>query len=219
MTLAPLVIPEIRGVEGKPGDIKRFCAVPGCISVAQQRHHLWPRSFLRGQPYEWVRVGDRVLQNSIGLCLRHHSAVTGEVGAGHPAHIRYNERLALLEWWEANEEDGPSWLYIGPLGGQELLPTQPQVPKRQEGLCPTCGTPSKPKRKAGPKREVKTWVVAVPDDAEQGAEVLDVYVEDLGVVMGFDYGARLMRYHVLVPALEWVTQNRAEFLDDYEAGE
>ena len=37
----------------------------------------------------------------------------------------------------------------------------------------------------GPKRKVKTWTVSVPDDAEVGTDVLNVYVEDLGHLMGF----------------------------------
>ena len=50
-----------------------------------------------------------------------------------------------------------------------------------------------------------------------GAEVLDTYIEDLGELMGFhDLSARLLRYHVLVPVLEWVSQNRVEFISDWD---
>lgn len=223
MTLAPLVIPEIRGVDGKPGELPRFCTVPGCISLSQHRHHLWPKSYLKGQPNEWVRVNDRVIQNTTGLCIRHHDHVTGVVGGGHLAHIRYNPNLQLLEWWEANEGDGPTWIFKGPLGGQALAERAPEAARarRQEGLCPTCGKPhSVITRKPGPKRKVKTWVVHVPDDSEKGADVLDVYIEDLAVVLGFErMNARLLRYHVLVPVLEWVNQSRAEFAQDVQEAE
>lgn len=218
MTLAPLVVPEIEGVDGKPGELTKICTVPGCISLSQHRHHLWSRSFLRGQPIEWVRVYGRTIQNTTGLCIRHHDWVTGVVHGGHLAHIRYNPKLQLLEWWEKNEEDGPTWIFKGPLGGQALADTPPSPKaKRQEGLCPTCGTPKKVHQRhaPGPKRKVKSWTVAVPDESEQGADILNVYIEDLGLVLGYtDFNARLLRYHVLVPVLEWVNQNRQEFAED-----
>ena len=98
MTLAPLVSPHIRGVEGKPGEVGGVCAAPGCSSPAQQRHHLWPRSFLRGQAYEWVSVDGVTVQNTVGLCVACHLAVTGDVG-GHRAHIKYDKGKGLFEWW------------------------------------------------------------------------------------------------------------------------
>jgi hypothetical protein len=190
---------------------------PGCISLAQQRHHLWPRSYLQGQPYEWVQVFDQVLPNSVGLCMRHHEAVTGAVG-GHLAHIRWNEELGLLEWWaKADEEE---WENLGPLKGQGFLPPEPEAAsvRRRENLCPVCGRPKAKHGKPLPKRKVTSWGVLVPDDAEVGTEVLDTYIEDLGVLMGFNgQSPRLLRYHVLVPVLEWVAQQKSEFLADWEA--
>ena len=59
-------------------------------------------------------------------------------------------------------------------------------------------------------------VLQDPDDAEDGAEVLDTYVEDFAVLMGLDMSSqRLLRYHVLAPMLAWTTQNKNVFIHDW----
>jgi chorismate mutase len=223
MTLAPFVDPSVRGVEGKAVEINSHCVVPGCLSLAQERHHIFPKSYLRGQPTEWVTVQEMTVPNSCGLCIRHHKQVTGIVGGGHLAHIRWNETHQIFEWWENSGQllsRTDAWVNLGPLRAQPLLRAEPEAARvrRQENLCSSCGQPKPRERsKPGPKRKVKTWAISVPDDAEEGAEVLDVYIEDLGHLMGYhDLGTRLLRYHVLVPALEWISQNRIEFLRDWE---
>jgi hypothetical protein len=219
MTLAPLVRPDIRGVEGKPVQLSQWCVVPGCLSLTQQRHHLWAKSYLRGQPYEWVRIGERTLPNSVGLCVRHHSDVTSPVG-GHKAKITYDEATGLFDWWELDSLG--ELKNMGPLRGQALVDAEPEVRRvrREEGLCPTCGRVrhDKPKTQNGlPKRKAKTWGLLVPDDGEAGTDILDTYVEDLAVAMGLDPSSpRLLRYHFLVPTLEWVNQNKSAFLADWE---
>jgi len=219
VTLAPLVIPEIRGIEGKPAELSQWCVVPGCLSLTQQRHHLWPKSYLRGQPYEWIEIAGRVIPNSVGLCVRHHNEVTSPVG-GHRAKITYDQNTGLFEWWVA-DEDG-DWFSHGLIRGQTLVAPEPEAKRvrREEGLCPTCGhvQRERPKTVDGlPKRKAKTWSLLVPDDGEAGTDILDTYVEDLAVLMGLDpTSPRLLRYHVLVPALEWVMQNRTAFIADWE---
>jgi hypothetical protein len=190
--------------------------VPGCISLAQQRHHLWPKSYLRGQPYEWVEVEGQVLANSVGLCVLHHNAVSSSVG-GHIAHIRYSTVLGLFEWWISIGDEG--WQNLGPLKGQGFVPQEPEAARvrKREGLCPTCGRPEAKHAKPLPKRKAKEWGVLVPDDGEVGTDILDTYVEDLAVVMGLNVSSpRLLRYHVLVPVLEWVSQMKSEFITDWE---
>ena len=223
MTLAPLVDPSIRGVEGKPSVVTDRCVQPECASAAQQRHHLWPRSFLQGQPNEWVSVQGQVIPNVVGLCHHHHAQVTGT--RGHLAHIRWNEGLKLLEWWENAGQLQPGfhddrWVSRGPLRSQGLVTASPVPPRaRAAEVCEGCGRPkARPRLELPPgeRRKVKTWALVAPDDGEVGAEVLDVYIEDLGALMGFhDLSARLLRYHVLVPVLEWVSQNQAEFVNDW----
>jgi len=219
VTLAPLVEPGIRGVKGKAPALPKMCVAPGCISLAQQRHHLWPKSFLRGQPIEWVSVRDRTIPNSVGLCLTHHAEVTGGPG-GHRAHIKYKPKLELLEWHAVARGH---WKNFGPLRGQALVEPEPEAyrVRREEGLCPTCGRAlphEKPKTQDGlPKRKAKTWTILVPDDAEAGADILDIYITDLGILMGLNADSqRLLRYHVLVPVLEWVNQSKGEFVREWE---
>jgi 5-methylcytosine-specific restriction endonuclease McrA len=224
VTLAPLVDPSIRGVEGKPGALNKSCAAPGCSSLSQQRNHLWPRSFLRGQPYEWVSVQGRTLQNTVGLCVACHSAVTGEVG-GHRAHIRFNPDLGLFEWWArmSDASEGEHWVYVAPLAHQGLVAAEPEAKKirRAEGLCSECGRPKpEPKHEPRPRRKTATWGVVVPDDAEVGTDVLDDWIDQYAVLFGFgEAPSRLKRYHVIALLLSWVNTVRDQLLKDLEEAE
>src|SRR5262245_53266648 len=101
MTLAPVHSVEIRGVKGPPGELAQTCSANGCISRSQQRHHLWPKSYLRGQPFEWVQVPwGKVIQNSTGLCVRHHDAVTIHKAAilVEGSHFMWAERTGVGDW-------------------------------------------------------------------------------------------------------------------------
>ena len=220
MTLAPLVVPDIHGVEGKPVALSNWCVAPGCLSIAQQRHHLWPRSYLRGQPFEWVSVAGKTMPNSVGLCVTHHAQVSSPIG-GHQAKIVYSLELELFEWWTSVGTD--DWMYVGLLRDQKLVEPEPEAKRvrREEGLCPTCGraTPHEKRRTQDglPKRPAKTWTLLVPDDAENGADVLDTLIEDLAVLMELDvHSQRLLRYHVLAPVLIWVTMHKVDFARDLE---
>lgn len=217
MTLAPLVSPNVHGVKGRPGLLGPICSTPGCGRVAQQRHHIWPRSYLRGQPYEWVSVNGILLQNTCGLCLGHHAEVSGGPG-GHAAKIVWNEGIQVLEWWEAVPQD--DWVCLGLLDGEDmplLHATEASAERVKEGLCPTCGKPHRSGPKPLPKRKSKSWKVEVPDDSEDGAAVLDEYVDDLSIALGFgDESKGVRRFHVLANVLLWVTQMKPEFLADWE---
>lgn len=222
MTLAPLVDPAIRGVEGKDPDTNSWCSVPGCVSRAQHRHHIWARSFLRGQPLGWVSLpSGSVIGNLTGLCIRHHEMVTGNVG-GHKAHIR--TMGDILEWWELVDGE---WHCMGPLYPQPPVksvekPQEKTVSKMahhvhlKEGeTCGSCGYTKPEKREPGPKRATSTWTVKVPEDAEIGAEILDDWVDQFAVMMGFgDASKGITRYHVLAPVLAWAMQNRFQFIEE-----
>jgi hypothetical protein len=211
VTLAPLVNPTIRGVAGKPVKLGDQCATPLCQEQAQQRHHLWPKSYLRGQPFEWVSVNGEVYANSVGLCMEHHDDVSSPVG-GHKAKIVFNEKLKLFEWWEVDRD----WFCVGPLNQDSpLIPVGES--REQEGNCPSCGRPHRVRASALPRRKTKTWGVKVPDDAEDGAAVLDEYIDDLSVALGFgDESKGVRRFHVLANVLLWVTQMKPEFLADWQ---
>jgi hypothetical protein len=228
MTLLPADDFGIRGHPGKEYAVYRYCAAPGCDERSVHAHHLWPRSFLRGQPYSWVQLPDgTVIGNRIGLCLRHHEMVTGEIG-GYRARIAFSggvfwweERVTVRSYDHASKDfvtTVDDWRRVG------LLDPQPpgliEEPKPEPEVCPTCGH-SKRKRTdpVEPPRAKKTWTVLVPDDAENGAEVLDTLVDDLAVPLGMsDYQTRLRRYFVLAWVLAWTSQHRQELTHDLGDG-
>ena len=183
---------------------------------------MWPRSYLRGQPYEWVRVNGVTLQNSVGLCVECHDAVTGKIG-GHRAKIVYDLDRGLFEWHAKMGED---WSFIGWLRNQGLVQEPEARPvRRQEGLCGECGRPLRThdsvEQKQGIKpRKVKTWAVIVPDDAEVGSDVMDDWIDTFSMMLGFgEAPTRLRRYHVLAVLLAWSAQNKAQLLADLEEAE
>lgn len=86
-------------------------------------------------------------------------------------------------------------------------------PKGDEKLCASCrkrleSDEEKAERKSQPPRPRKRWVVTVPDDAEDGADVLDTLVEAhrqrLASVLGWDNDVGA--YYVVVSALSEALQ-------------
>ena len=191
-------------MEGKAPPLNVRCGRPGCSKFATERHHLFPRSYLRGQPYEWVSLpGDLLLANSIGLCTDHHNRVTGGVG-GHKSKIVWEDEEFV--WYDATHAD---WKLVGPL----LTYASPEGDER----CPACGHITHKGAKPSERRKAKTWAVIVPDDEEDGAVVLDSYVEDFAGIFGFsDESARLRRYHVLARVLQWASVNRIDLIREWE---
>lgn len=217
MTLLPASEFGIRGHLGPAYDVPERCSVPGCGRRSAHAHHLWPRSFLRGQPYEWVKLPDgTVIGNRTGLCVVHHDRVTGEIG-GHLARVIFSQGIF---WWEAlPSRHGDVWQRIGP-----LYPQPPGVEEKlerrgaeQEDVCPTCHRPRHKVTSPRSARNAKTWTADVPDDGEVGADVLDEFVLWIADALGFDdERSRLRRYHAVVTAMIWVMQRREEFLADLE---
>lgn len=223
MTLLPSKEFGVRGHKGKPYEVNEICAVLNCGRASAHAHHLWPRSHLRSQPYDWVELPDgTVIGNRIGLCREHHEDVTGAIG-GHKAWIEFSSGLF---WWRervlVNREPGPSW------AAGWLLDTQPPgVKARDEGrvinprpdtVCPTCGHEKRRRPQNGKPRKTKEWTLLVPDDAESGADVLDDWADDIALILGYsDETSRLRRYHAVATALFWVVQNREEFVRDLAA--
>jgi 5-methylcytosine-specific restriction endonuclease McrA len=210
-------------VEGKPGALGEACGAPGCHSASQHRHHIWPRSYLRGQPYEWVKIGEITKQNTVGLCVECHDAVTGGSG-GHRAKIVYDRDRDLFEWHAKMEDD--SWAFVGFLRNQALIQEPEARPvRRQEGLCGECGRPlrshdSRAQKLGIEPRKVKTWAVIVPDDAEVGSDVMDDWIDQFAVMLGFgEAPTRLRRYHVLAVLLAWAAQSKTQLLHDLEEAE
>jgi hypothetical protein len=226
VTLAPEVHPAIRGVAGKPVERNTTCAAPGCISMSQDGHHMWPRSYLQGQPYDWVKLpSGKVVSNVIGLCRRHHDDVTSPIG-GHRAQIKL---LGDEFIWLDLTNEGMA-VDMGPLFPQPSVKAAevvapPEVATRHghvdlsEGqTCESCGYTRPRKTKMEPARAVASWTALVPNDSEIGTEILDEWVDQLAVMLGFgDEPRRLTRYHVLSASLAWVMMNRQAFLGDIVA--
>jgi hypothetical protein len=82
--------------------------------------------------------------------------------------------------------------------------------------CGSCGYTRPVPREKGAKRPTKSYGLLVPDDAEIGAEVLDEWVEQIALILGFgdDVSQRLVRYHTIVAALAWTMQHRQQFIED-----
>jgi len=214
MTLRPSDDFGVRGHPGKPYEVNEICAVPGCGRGSAHVHHIWARSELRGEPYEWVRLPEgTVIGNRIGLCREHHVDVTGDIG-GHKAKITFG--AGLFTWWR---KDHLVWDYIGLLDPQPPgAGTPPSEAPAPEEVCPTCGHSKK--RRNGKPRKTRDWTLVVPDDAEIGAEVLDEWADDLATLFGFsDETSRLRRYHAVALGLAWVVQHRQSLVAEILAAQ
>lgn len=244
MTLTPTLGP-VHGVKGKPVVRNVVCAVPGCEELSAHGHHIFPRSYLRGQPQDWVMLPDgAVISNVIGLCFRHHEWVTGVPGYGHRARLDWFD--GDLAWVEIDRQTGElDW--VGPLDPQPLVhrdreeeeaasppPSDPSPRERHVQAavarlhktlapgetCAACGYTKPIPREPGPQRPAITWGVQVPRDAEIGAEVLDEWIAQFAAIMGLEGTKGLVRYHVLALVLAWADQNLPQFIHDVkEAGD
>jgi hypothetical protein len=226
MTLLPSGDFGIRGHPGNAYDVPATCSHPNCPRMAAHTHHCWPRSYLRGQPYEWVKLPDGgVIGNRLGFCVEHHDMLTGEIG-GYRARLIWEDGVL---WWE---DRSVSLQSSGGGGGEPIWvrwgPTRHQPPAAGEDVghenlpegeqCPTCGhvkRSDRTKPKPGKLRPTKEWTVAVPDDAEVGAQILDEWIEDFAIILeATEWSSRLKRYHVLAVVLGWAIMHREEFIAD-----
>lgn len=216
------------GVDG-PSYTVAHCAVAGCRMRPEYTrsmgridpHHLVRRS-AHGKPKQWIRLEDgRVVGNIVGLCVRHHDDLTSPVG-GHRNAIRYR---AGLFWWCEVISDGR-----GSVDYRAISELDPQPPSRDDldeaahsheagtDVCPTCGQATRAEARPArstpgePPRPRKTWTVKVPDDSEDGAEVLDVLVDDLAPVLGYESSPNL-RYYTLARVLAFAQQSKRELLE------
>ena len=219
ITLLPGPPLGVRGHRGNAYDVPPTCSHPECDRPAAHVHHVWPRSFLRGQPYEWVRFDDGlIVGNRLGFCVEHHEQLTGQIG-GYQSRLIWRDRTY---WWEDRNSVGawsdhepvrvmtsPGWLEGGRLKHQPPIfdgdgeqEAHGHVLETDVEICPTCGhhkrKPEREDPKPGRARPTKEWTIVVPDDAEVGADLLDDWIEDFAIVFGLDhYTSRLKRYHVL----------------------
>lgn len=227
MTLAPIDGAFLaKGLAGPTYRVGPNCANPKCSHFADHAHHIFRRSMLAGD-FPWVEIEEKVFGNLTGLCADCHNAVTGNVG-GHRAAIRLDLEQGIY-WWCDVIEDG--WVNV--VDYQRVAPLTPQPPaldslsERSLGQgsepehCPVCGQEKRRRRPASPpepRRRRKNWTVSVPDDVEDGADVLDTFVDDVALLLGAgDWHERNKRYWALVHVLAWTMQRREEFARDVKA--
>ncbi len=232
MTLLPASDFGITGHPGNAYPVNETCAHPTCGKPSAHGHHCWPRSYLRGQPYEWVRLeigGDPVvIGNRLGFCVEHHEMLTGEIG-GYRARLVWEGGIMFWEdkgarlsngWGESTVEAIVNWQRVGPTSAQPPVAGQHDETHEEltEGeICPECGHHKKKTGalKPGKLRPTKEWTLLVPDDAEIGADILDGMIEDFAIPLGAtEWSPRLKRYHVLVAVLAWANENRESFIAD-----
>jgi len=217
VTLSPTENRQVRGVKGPPYKVGPICSNPNCTAWADDPHHLWRRSELGG-PFDWVAIlvngEERIVANKTGLCVPCHRDVTGGPG-GHRARIVYDEGLGTF-----------GWALVTPQGEHMTGALDPHPPtletlsralghSPESEACPFCG--QQPRRRASVSRQTgarrrKSWRVMVPDDAENGAEILDTLVEDVGLTIGVD-PVNSGRYYILLPVLYHACQSKTALVD------
>jgi len=207
---------NVRGLSGAKYTVGPRCAMPTCTRFADHAHHMVRRSQLGGD-YNWVEIEGTLYANLVGLCAEHHDQVTGRVG-GHKAAIRL---LGDLFWWcelvENTMTDEIEYVPIATLDDQP--PTPDSLAERASDEsgpehCPVCGQTTRRRRGAtgSQRRRRKSWCILVPDDAEDGAAVLDTLVDDLAPLLGVTPD-RTGRYFVIAPVLVFAQQHRHEFIE------
>ena len=199
-----------------------MCANPTCKRWADHAHHIFRRTDQRlGQAYNWVEIKGEMRQNKCALCADCHDAVTGPIG-GHKAAIRIlgPDYDWVWTWCEVRRDSQGEEILasIGPLRYQPMTPEQ-LAAKRDSDLvpelesCPTCGHVKRARSgSSGAGRARATWTVKVPADAEDGAEILDVLVDDMALILGVEPNMT-GRYYVILPCLYYAHQEKARFVD------
>jgi hypothetical protein len=220
------------GLKGERYKVGPLCSNPDCRRVADHVHHIFRRSAIGGD-LPWVKIDGWLVGNLTGLCVPCHNEVTGNLG-GHRAAIRFDSQTKTFFWAFVHEIDSgldsPSIDYIrtAPLDPQpptpETLKAQVpgQVPEPAESEhCPFCGQTRRRlavARAPEARRRRKSWNVSVPDDSEDGADVLDAFVDEVAMLLGAgDWEERNRRYWALVHVLAWTMQRREEFERDVKA--
>jgi hypothetical protein len=202
-----------RGVEGPAYVVGPNCSTPFCTSLADHAHHLFRRTALGG-PFDWVEIDSTTWQNKTAICWRHHQDLTGDVG-GHKAAIRFVENNWL--WCEVHTRGNElQFVPVGRIEPQPLTLESLADGSRADGApgsatCPTCGHVKRRRLPIAGRRRRKSWRISVPDDGEDGAEVLDNLTADLGVLLDIE-PTTSGRYYILVYALAFAHQHRPAFL-------
>lgn len=218
MTLSPWDGPQVRGVPGPEYTVGPQCCNPNCRHWADHAHHIFRRTDQRlGKAFDWVEIKGQVFQNKTGICADCHDDITGRLG-GHKAAIRIIGPDYDWVWMWCTVSGGNEVVYpdkpirVQPMTPEQLaLSRKPEVPPEIES-CPTCGHITRSRANGATARPRKSWTIKVPDDAEDGAEVLDVLVTDMAMILGVEPN-QTGRYYVVLPCLYYAHQEKARFVE------
>jgi hypothetical protein len=209
---------DVRGVDGPAYKVGPHCSMPTCERWAEHAHHIVRRSALGGA-YDWVEIDGKLFANKTGLCPQHHDDITGRVG-GHRAAIRLEDDV--FQWCaiELTPSGEVVYLRVAPLEPQPPSPDSlaQRAPTEDSENCPFCGQTTRRRRASqapSSRRRRKSWCIKVPDDHEDGAEVLDTLVDDLAPLIGIE-PSQTGRYFVITPVLVFAQQNKRAFLETWK---
>lgn len=157
------------------------CCVPGCGMYSVERHHVIPRSYLKGA-YDYVEIDGKVMPNVVFICPGHHLQVTGGIG-GHKAKFV----LGVDEW---------VWVRLTDEEREE-----------HEGKCPQCKRPYPKKRQPQAERPKATFQIRVPrDERENGVQVIEELMQAAREALRRDEH-QSWKYYTLVEVLAFFVQH------------
>jgi hypothetical protein len=210
----------MRGIKGQAYRVGPYCSNPRCRRIAEHAHHMARRTALGGD-FAWIELAGVVLPNLTGLCAHCHDLVTGVVG-GHKAAIRYIDGVFVWCDLDVSSDNVIRYIPVAPLDPQppptpEQAAERDSEPESESELCPACGQKRRRRRHAIPsgRRRRKSWCIKVPDDAEDGAEILDALLDDLAPLLHVE-PSQVGRYYVVVPVLAYAQLNKRDFVTSLE---
>lgn len=131
MTHLPLTDRNVWGVGGVRYRPEYVCSHPACDKRYDlELHHIWPRSFLRNQPRDWVKLPDgKVIGNLVWLCAPHH--------------ILISENKERIEWLETEAMFPAGFYWQDEVGCS--TPLSPQPPLSQSEISDDSGLRETPR--------------------------------------------------------------------------
>lgn len=163
------------------------CRVPWCDKPATDPHHIVRRSAGWGEQ-DWIVIGGKPMPNVMGVCRSCHDLLELDC---------YSIRFVRGQWviWDSQLDT-------------EKLPLRIETGRvtRTGGKhCPTCGRRWPKPSPYAPPKEGRTWgtyTIRVPDDDEDGGEILRTLLDAAAEAQGFDdTGDGTLDYYALVGAL------------------
>lgn len=203
----------VRGVASVRYKLNKTCAHPECSEPVESAHHCYPRSLIGNGSWfveftddttSGTRITKDAIPHVIGLC---GSGTTGHHGdlEGHRAWIKLEDGEDQREfvWYtrdtinhgtDREDPEHRTWIPTGPLNPQ---------PGNVEGKPKT-----KHRKKGEERKKRRTISLRVPDNEENGAELLENAVLLLEGKRGFDKPRPW--YYPIVEALDYTNTHADE---------